>query len=128
MMFWPSVHEYPLSIKEIQRSCITRSIAGKVALRDNKSCYSSVQQSSLRVQRSLVNQIRTNDNQFSFDNKTVTAAQCLNTYTSTYSDYIFEVGCNHDLLGTCKCPLYDNEIYRSSMKESTSRKESKLKS
>ncbi|CAG2225638.1 unnamed protein product [Mytilus edulis] len=56
--------EYPLSTEdeEIQRSCITRSTAGKVALRDTSSCYSTIQQPSLRVQTSLVNQIKTNDN------------------------------------------------------------------
>ncbi|XP_052066907.1 uncharacterized protein LOC127706370 [Mytilus californianus] len=124
--------ESPISDKEIHSSNIKRSTYEKEpALRSKSSLWSSNRKTSLRVQVALINQSRTNVNQDSFDNQTITEAQHPSTYKSSYSDNIttkLDGRCYNDLLGNCESQVSDKEIHRSSMKRSTAEKELTLKS
>ncbi|CAC5394658.1 unnamed protein product [Mytilus coruscus] len=122
-------YEYSSSSKEIQHSSVKGPTAEKKAtLRGNFYFESTVRKTSLRVNIPLVNQITTNVNQVSFDNKTVTESQHSNTYTSSYSKYISgkpDVSSDKDFFGNCEYPVSDKTFHRSSIKRSTGEKEPK---
>ncbi|CAC5381158.1 unnamed protein product [Mytilus coruscus] len=115
-----------LSYKEIQHSSTKRSTAKEKPTLKSKSPFdSTLDKTSTRVRRPVCYQSRTDVNQESVGNKTVTKAQHPSTYTSSYMDYISakpDVRCDNDFVGNCEYPLSAMEIQRSSIKRSTAEK------
>ncbi|CAC5392929.1 unnamed protein product [Mytilus coruscus] len=121
-----------VSDKEIHRSSMKRSTAEKEAtLKSKSSLESTLRKTSLDIQGPLGYPSRTDVNQDSFGNKTVTGAQNASTYKSSYSINIStkpHVRCDNDYLGNCESPVSPTEIHRLSIKRSSAEKEPTLKS